>query len=49
MEKTNLYLFYGFFIALIFGVLTPSSAQCLPSLGAASGFTIFTNAGALAM
>lgn len=47
MEKTNLYLFSGFFMSLFFGVITSSSAQCLPSLGAASGFAIFTNAGAV--
>jgi hypothetical protein len=47
MEKTNLYLFCGLYMSLFFGVLTSSSAQCLPSLGTASGFTIFTNAGAV--
>lgn len=34
-------------MSLFLGIIIPSSAQCLPSLGAASGFTIFTSSGAV--
>ncbi len=47
MEKTNFNLFCGIIMSLFFGGLMPSSAQCLPSLGSASGFTIYTMAGAV--
>ena len=47
MEKTNFNLFCGIFMSLFLGIIIPSSAQCLPSLGAASGFTMYTKAGAV--
>ena len=47
MEKTNFNLFCWTIMSFFWGGLLTTSAQCLPSLGSASGFVIYTASGAI--
>jgi hypothetical protein len=48
MKKTKFSLVRTIFLTLFIGTLLPSYAQCIPSLGGASGFAIYTAGGAVA-
>lgn len=47
MGKTNFKLFSGIIMSLFLGIIIPTSAQCLPSMGASSGFAIYATLGAV--